>query len=67
MELVGDPEGIEALKALHAANKDFLRFLIEEAKTSVDQAARFSAADGRKYLLRFDAKTGNLDVQPAPA
>ncbi len=69
MELLGDPEGIQALKALHqkgGANKDFLRFLIEEAKTNIDQTARFTADDGRKFVLKFDGKTGNLDVQPAP-
>lgn len=67
MELGGDPEGVKALKALHAKNKDYIKFLIGEARSNVDQTATFSAEDGKSHwVLKFDAATGNLDVQPAP-
>jgi hypothetical protein len=62
MELQGDPDGIQALKSLHAGNKDFLKFLIQEAKSNVDHTAPFSSPDGKKWLLKFDARTGNLEV-----
>ena len=65
MELMGNAEGIAALKAKHLKDKSYLKFLVTEARSNIDQTATFTAEDGKKWKLRFDAESGNLDVQPA--
>lgn len=62
MELGGDEAGVKALKALAAKNKDYIKFLINEAKSNVDFMAPFKAEDGSPWLLCFDPNTGNLTV-----
>ncbi len=64
MKLVGDPEGIAQLKILHDEDKTYLKFLVGEAKSNTDLTARFKAKDGRKFKLRVDLVSGDLDVQP---
>lgn len=64
MEFVGDPEGIAALKALHARDKAYLKFLIGEARSNADFTARFSDA-GKKWFIKFDPRTGKLEVSAA--
>ena len=64
MRLVGDPEGIAQLKALHAQNREYLKFLVGEAKSNTDLQAPFTGANGQRYVLRVDPRTGDLDVQP---
>ena len=66
MELTGDPDGIAALKAKHAKDKGYIKFLVTEARSNVDQSATFTGEDGKHWRLKFDAATGNLDVQPKP-
>ena len=61
----GDPAGIAALKALVAENRDYLRFLLGEAKTNVDHTAPFTGPDGVKYLLRADPVSGRLEISRA--
>lgn len=63
MQLLGDPEGIEQLKAMHAKDKTYLKFLVGEAKSNTDFVAPFTGANGLKYILRFDPKTGDLQVE----
>ena len=43
MDLRGDPEGIQALKAVAAADKAYLKFLLTEAQSNSDLSARFTA------------------------
>ena len=62
MKLTGDAEGIAALKALHAEDKEYMKFLVGEAKSNTDLKAPFKAKDGRKFLLRLDLATGDLEV-----
>jgi hypothetical protein len=66
MKLTGDADGIAHLKAMHAENKEYLKFLVGEAKSSTDLRSTFKTKDGRKFVLRLDLATGDLDVQPAP-
>jgi hypothetical protein len=66
MKLVGDTEGIAALKVLHQADKEYLKFLVGEAKSNADLKTSFKSKDGKKYVLRLDLATGDLEVQPAP-
>ncbi len=65
MKLTGDAEGIAALKAIHAEDKEYMKFLVGEAKSATDLKAPFKTKDGRKFVLRLDLATGDLDVQPA--
>jgi hypothetical protein len=48
MELTGDPAGLEELKKIREDRKDFLKFLITEAKTSLRRYAIFNGSDGRR-------------------
>jgi len=63
VKLEGDQEGIAVLKAMHAKDKTYLKFLVGEAKTNTDLKATFKAEDGTPYVLRVDVRTGNLVVE----
>lgn len=63
VKLTGDPEGIAVLKALHAADKDYLKMLVGEARTNTDLKAIFKSAEGARYVLRVDVKSGDLVVE----
>jgi hypothetical protein len=65
MQVVGDPDGVAALKELSSRNRDFLKFLLQEARSSSDHQASFSAADGTRWTLRLDLASGDLEVQRA--
>ena len=67
MELQGDPAGVAALKELHAADKEFVKFLLKEARSNFDLTAKFTAKDGKQWLVKFDPRSGVVDIQPAPA
>jgi hypothetical protein len=67
MRLVGDPEGIAQLKALHAQNKEALKFLVGEAKSNTDLRAPFTGANGVRYMLRVDPRSGDLEVETLAA
>lgn len=62
MKLVGNEEGIAVLKSLHQENKEFLKFLVGEAKSNFDLKTTFKSKDGKEYVLRLDPKTGDLEV-----
>ncbi len=64
MKLVGDEEGIAALKELHADNKEYLKFLMGEVNSNTDHKAPFKSKDGRSFTLSVDLATGALEVQP---
>jgi hypothetical protein len=65
-KVTGDPRGVEELKALTLENRDFLKFLLAEARTSSDHAAPFTGKNGVRYLLKANLATGQLEVTPAP-
>ncbi|HJL16949.1 MAG TPA: hypothetical protein RMH99_14890 [Sandaracinaceae bacterium LLY-WYZ-13_1] len=65
MKLEGDEEGIAVLKAMHAEDKTYLKFLVGEAKTNTDLKTTFKSEDGRTFVLRVDVPTGNLVVEPS--
>ena len=63
MDLAGDQEGIAILKGMNANNKDYLKFLIQEAKTVFEHQVDFKSKDGaQKYRLSFDPHTGKFTV-----
>ena len=64
MILSGDQEGIEELKEMMKTKMDYLKYLITEAKTNFDNAARFKSKDGtKKYKLVFQPQTGEFKVE----
>lgn len=62
MNLTGDPDGLAALKALQEGNREYLKFLIQEARTIFEHQVDFKAADGTPFRLSFDLKTGAFSV-----
>jgi hypothetical protein len=67
MNLTGDPDGLAALKSLQEGNRDYLKFLIQEARTVFEHQVDFKAADGSQFRLHFDVKTGGFRVERKPA
>jgi len=65
MEVLGDATGIAALKALAAADKGYLKFLINEARSNTDLCTRFTDPNDAHWVLRIDPANGNLVVEPA--
>ena len=66
MKLVGDPDGIAALKKLVGEHRDYLKFLITEAGSNTNHTARFQAEDGTHWDLVVHPETGDLEVKPIP-
>ncbi|HVO32065.1 MAG TPA: hypothetical protein VMV18_15080 [bacterium] len=66
MDLRGDPEGIAALKALHEADKNYLKFLLQEAQSNFDRSAKFTAKDGSHWMVVVDPRGGHVEVKRAP-
>jgi len=66
MKLVGDQQGIAALKAIRLNRPDYLKFLITEARSSTLHFVEFFTDDEEKYLLKFRARTGELVVERLP-
>ena len=65
MKLTGNADGIAALKALHSEDKEYMKFLVGEARSNTDLKTVFKAKDGRRFVLRLDLATGDLEVQAA--
>jgi hypothetical protein len=63
MRLIGDPAGIEALKALVGEHRDYMKFLIGEAQSNTNHAAVFKAADGTAWELFLHLESGDLEVR----
>ena len=67
MKLVGDTEGLAALKEIREKRPEYLKFLITEACTSTLQFMDFYAEDGRKFLLKWRNRTAELILEPLKA
>ena len=65
MKLQGDPDGIAALKALHEVDKEGVKFLLRDARTTTDRSAYFRGKDGRKFRMHIE-EDGSIVVAPAP-
>ncbi len=64
MKLTGDETGIAILKGLHSTNNDFLKFLLQEAKTNFGNSADFKSSDEKtSYRLHFDTTSGEFKVE----
>jgi hypothetical protein len=65
VKLVGDADGIAALKELSQHNRDYLKFLIAEAGTNTDHTASFSGPDGTRWHLVVKPGAAELEVKRA--
>jgi hypothetical protein len=65
MRLVGDEQGIAALKEMVAHHRDYLRFLLVEAGSNTDHAALFRDAEGVRWQLVHRPVTGELEIRRA--
>ena len=63
MIMRGDPDGLAALCALQERNRDYLKFLMQEAKTVFEHLVDFKGIDGEQFRLVFDMKTGAYTVE----
>jgi hypothetical protein len=66
MNLTGDPAGLAVLKSFQEANRDYLKFLIQEARSVFEHHADFKGSDGAHFRLIFDVKTGAFTVEKKP-
>ena len=66
MNLTGDPEGLATLKSFQEGNRDYLKFLIQEARTVFEHQVDFKSPDGAQFRLVFDVKTGDFRVEKKP-
>ena len=62
MKFTGDPDGIAALKRMKEGRLEYLKYLLQEARTNFDHTAEFKDED-KKYKIVFDTQTGELNVQ----
>ena len=65
MHLDGDESGIGQLKELVKENKEYLKFLVNEARSNADHTTTFRGKNGVKYRLKLELASGNLHVEPA--
>jgi hypothetical protein len=66
VNLTGDPAGLAVLKSMQEGNRDYLKFLIQEAKTVFEHHVDFKGADGAKFRLFYDVMTGAFRVDKKP-
>ena len=66
MQLSGDADGLSALKVLQEKNREYLKFLIQEAKTVFEHHVDFKAEGGAQFRLKYDVKTGAFTVDKKP-
>ncbi|MCB9559674.1 MAG: hypothetical protein H6708_04640 [Kofleriaceae bacterium] len=64
MRLVGDTSGVAALKDLVADHRDYLKFLISEARTNSDHLASFRDKGGARWQLVLHADSGDIEIRP---
>ena len=62
MKFTGDPDGIAALKRIKETRLEYLKYLLQEARTNFDHTTTFKDGD-KVFKIVFDTMTGDLDVQ----
>jgi hypothetical protein len=63
MQVVGDPEGVAALKAMASEHRDYLKFLLNEAKSATGHVASFRGADGTRWEVVVHLESGDIEVR----
>ena len=66
MNLTGDPAGLAVLKSFQESNREYLKFLIQEARSVFEHHVDFKGTDGSQFRLIFDVKTGDFRVEKKP-
>ena len=66
MNLTGDPAGLAVLKTFQEGNRDYLKFLIQEARSVFEHHVDFKGPDGAQFRLIFEVKTGAFRVEKKP-
>jgi hypothetical protein len=66
MRLIGDPDGIAALKALVNEHRDYMKFLLGEAQSNTNHIAVFKAQDGGHWELFLHLESGDIEVRRPP-
>lgn len=64
MKFTGDEDGIAALKRMKEGRLEYLKYLLQEARTNFDHTAEFKDQD-KKFKIVFDSQKGELNVQKA--
>ncbi len=62
MNMVGDEAGIAVLHDMKTSNKDYLKFLIQEARTVFERRVDFKGKDGVQYRLTWEPAEQKLVV-----
>jgi len=62
MKFTGDADGIAALKRMKETRLEYLKYVLQEARTNFDHTTTFKDND-TVYKIEFDTLTGDLDVQ----
>ena len=62
MKFVGDEAGIAVLHTMKDTNKEYLKFLIQEARTVFENRVDFRDREGTAYRLTFSPKEQNFVV-----
>jgi hypothetical protein len=64
VHVTGFEPGVAALKALAEKDREYLKFLIKEARSNTDLRTRFKGPEGdATFVLRLDPKTGDLIIE----
>jgi hypothetical protein len=66
MNLTGDADGLAVLKSFQEGNRDYLKFLIQEARSVFEHHVDFKGPDGAQFRLHFDVRTGDFRVGKKP-
>ena len=66
MNLTGDADGLAVLKSFQEGNRDYLKFLIQEARSVFEHHVDFKGRDGAQFRLHFDVRTGDFRVEKKP-
>ena len=64
MKLTGDEKGIALLKSFHETRNDFLKFILQEAKTNFGNSAKFQDEEsGDSFMLHYEPSSGEFKVE----
>jgi hypothetical protein len=66
MNLTGDPDGLAVLKSFQEGKREYLKFLIQEARSVFEHHVDFKGPDGAQFRLTFDVRTGDFRVDKKP-
>lgn len=63
VHLTGYEPGVAALKALAEKDREYLKFLIKEARSNTDLKTTFKGPDGIAHVLKVDPVSGDLLIE----